>query len=159
MTCRSSVRCPVPPVPLSPRPSMRTCTCAVRHPDELHDPCYWETRTHFHTSWTDSVKALNFYIGKGRRRPTSWLGEDLSRTAAHASVPTAAAGLPRGQQRVEAAAVRGECWTEIWVVVSYRRWPSVPGRRPLPDGCSIPCSDCAGSDYLKRSVTAPRGSP
>ncbi|GLI65821.1 hypothetical protein VaNZ11_009394, partial [Volvox africanus] len=31
----------------------------------MHDPCYWETATHFHTGWTECAKALDYYIGKG----------------------------------------------------------------------------------------------
>ncbi|KAG2431216.1 hypothetical protein HXX76_009744 [Chlamydomonas incerta] len=32
---------------------------------EMHDPCYWETQTAFHTAWSDCSTALSYYIAQG----------------------------------------------------------------------------------------------
>lgn len=47
----------------------------------LHDPCYWETRTAFHTAWSDCVKAVNWWVAD---RPVS-LYDTLGHTIMHAS--------------------------------------------------------------------------
>ncbi|KAG2488250.1 hypothetical protein HYH03_013240 [Edaphochlamys debaryana] len=41
---------------------------------ELHDPCYWETTTNFHTAWSGCKAALDFYIGQGVPRNQLVLG-------------------------------------------------------------------------------------
>ncbi|PNW83258.1 hypothetical protein CHLRE_05g233304v5 [Chlamydomonas reinhardtii] len=31
----------------------------------MHDPCYWETQTAFHTAWSDCSTALSYFISQG----------------------------------------------------------------------------------------------
>ncbi|KXZ46323.1 hypothetical protein GPECTOR_45g93 [Gonium pectorale] len=40
----------------------------------MHDPCYWETHTAFHTAWADCTRALDFYMAQGVPRSQLVLG-------------------------------------------------------------------------------------
>ncbi|EFJ45717.1 hypothetical protein VOLCADRAFT_105813 [Volvox carteri f. nagariensis] len=40
----------------------------------MHDPCFWETETHFHTAWAECATALDYYLSKGVPRTQLVLG-------------------------------------------------------------------------------------
>lgn len=40
----------------------------------MHDPCYWETTTNFHTAWSACTNALDYYIAAGVPRSKLVLG-------------------------------------------------------------------------------------
>ncbi len=51
-------------LPLSTPPRRRPAPPLPR-PDELHDPCYWESTTNFHAGWSAALAAINAYLSGG----------------------------------------------------------------------------------------------